>query len=874
MKTRTRASSLRKAPALRCRLLPLLIAGCFSPAAWANPQGAQVVNGQVGFQQQGGVLSVTNTPGSIINWQSFSINPGETTRFIQQSAASAVLNRVVGQDPSKILGTLQSNGKVFLINPNGILFGQGARIDVNGLIASTLNLSNEDFLRGKMNFTATGSAGAISNQGTIVTPSGGQVYLVAPNIENSGIIHSPKGDVLLAAGHTVQLVDSSNPNLQVVVSAPENQALNLGQIITEGGRTGIYGALIKQRGVVNADSAVVGENGKIVFKASRDTLLEAGSVTSATGAGKGGDIQVLGDRVGLMADARVDASGRTGGGTVLVGGDYKGGNAQVQNAKRTYVSADASIRADAVNEGDGGKVIVWGDETTRVHGSISARGGAALGNGGFIETSGGKLDIQGVRIDTRAPRGKFGQWLIDPTNIRVADTAATDPNFSYIRPADLSGAQSDVQLVAPNDIEFLSPVALVNPGIGLTADAGHDIRVRANISTSGGDVRLRTGNEGSVFIDAQINVGSGHVDFVADHLALNAMVYAKEASIRPSSNGRSITVGQANCFIEKCLSITNLHRVAAETIGIGYDPLDDYYDDNPSSALRYNNYGESPYYYDYGYAGPIHVAGITNTGRGAISDRNGVTKLIGLLTDSQVTQSGAINVDTLGVLAGGDVQLNHSGNRVSRVFGTAWDGNFTFSNLGQLSIGAPSGFDFLSDILGIWASGNITVSNVGHLIVDSNAIVWAGSGAISMIAHSPLTVNGTVLAGAGPIRLEAASSGSRTDVLTINGTVLSTEGKIDLVAGAGIVINGYVEGTEVSQKVGQTSLQSTQASETVNGVMTAVVQATRAVADMTRPDDTLFAPVDKEEKKEEKTAAADKNDGAKKNDSGKKLYCN
>src|SRR4051794_40319873 len=169
---------------LRRRFLPSLIAACFGSAI-ANPMGPQVINGQVGFSNQGNVLSVTNTPGSIINWQSFSINSGEITRFIQQNPNSAVLNRIVGQDPSQILGALQSNGRVFLINPSGILFGQGAQVDVNGLVASTLNIGNEDFINGKMHFKAGDKAANLKNQGTITTPNGGQVYLIAPNVENS-----------------------------------------------------------------------------------------------------------------------------------------------------------------------------------------------------------------------------------------------------------------------------------------------------------------------------------------------------------------------------------------------------------------------------------------------------------------------------------------------------------------------------------------------------------------------------------------------------------------------------------------------------------------------------------------------------------------
>lgn len=287
----TRAGGDRRQ--MRRKLLAVLVAGCFGPgAAHANPVGPQVVSGQAGFSTQGNTLTVTNTPGAIINWQSFSINQGETTRFLQQNANSAVLNRITGQDPSQILGALQSNGRVFLVNPNGILFGQGAQVDVNGLVASTLNISDGDFLSGKMRFDAGARAGSVRNQGAITTPGGGQVYLIAPDVENSGIINAPGGEVLLAAGHSVQLVDSADPAMQVVVSAPADQALNLGSVVAQGGRIGIYGALVNQRGVVNADSAVVGADGRIVLKASNTTLLEAGSRTSATGAGSGGSIRI------------------------------------------------------------------------------------------------------------------------------------------------------------------------------------------------------------------------------------------------------------------------------------------------------------------------------------------------------------------------------------------------------------------------------------------------------------------------------------------------------------------------------------------------------------------------------------------------------
>ncbi|MEI6610309.1 MAG: filamentous hemagglutinin N-terminal domain-containing protein, partial [Deltaproteobacteria bacterium] len=274
---------------IACKIVYVVTLILFSAGnVFALPNGQQVANGQASFNTQGNNLTITNSPNAIINWQGFSINNNEAVRFIQQHGSSAVLNRVIGQDPSRILGLLQSNGKVFLINPNGILFGQGARIDVNGLVASTLNLSNQDFLAGKYNFTAGTVAGAIENQGTITTPTGGKVFLIAPDIENSGIISSPQGDVTLAAGHSVYLVDSLDPDISVVVSAPANKAVNLGQIVAESGKVGIYGGLISQKGIINANSAV-SEGGRIYLKATKSIELADTSVISADGT-KGGKI--------------------------------------------------------------------------------------------------------------------------------------------------------------------------------------------------------------------------------------------------------------------------------------------------------------------------------------------------------------------------------------------------------------------------------------------------------------------------------------------------------------------------------------------------------------------------------------------------------
>ncbi len=168
--------------------LAIIVAACSSAQlAHANPVGPAVVNGSASLSTQGNLLTVTNSPGAILNWHSFSIGQGKITRFIQQSPASAVLNRVVGLDPSSIFGVLQSNGRVFLINPNGIAFGQGAQINVAGLIASTLNLSNADFLARDSATTARGEAAGIQTlQGR--SSSAGKAESISRHLADSNLL--------------------------------------------------------------------------------------------------------------------------------------------------------------------------------------------------------------------------------------------------------------------------------------------------------------------------------------------------------------------------------------------------------------------------------------------------------------------------------------------------------------------------------------------------------------------------------------------------------------------------------------------------------------------------------------------------------------
>ncbi|WP_194723202.1 two-partner secretion domain-containing protein [Noviherbaspirillum malthae] len=797
-------------PGLKRRLLPMLIAGCCLPSlSTGNPLGAQVVNGQAAFSQQGNVLSITSTPGTIINWQTFSINPGEITRFIQQNPNSSVLNRIVGQDPSQILGALQSNGRVFLVNPNGILFGKDARIDVNGLVASTLAISNEDFISGRLNFKAGDKAAGLKNQGAITTPSGGKVYLIAPNVENSGIITSPKGEVLLAAGHTVQLVDSLDPNMQVVLSAPENEALNLGQVIAQAGRTGMLGALVKQRGIINADSAVIGENGKVVFKASRDALLEAGSRTSARGAGKGGEVIVQGERVAVNGDAQVSADGRQGGGSVLIGGDYLGKNPSIANSKRSFVGNDAVISASATESGHGGKVIVWSDGATGVYGSISAKGGAQAGNGGFVETSGAKLSVAGARISTAAPKGSAGSWLLDPTDLNVVSTLASVGNtiaadFDALSNDDLGEvlasainlATGNVTLTASGNITVTSAISRATPNQGLAMQAGGNVAINNSINTNGGNLTLQaasgiTQDSASVITASQLTVTATNGSIaMAGSNAVGTFTGAAGTSLDFKNGAADLTVQGLTAGANDAANVSSGTRLTVNGMSTW----------SGSGSRTLSSQGDL----------------VLNTNLAASTNGTGAANFIAKSTAGNVTLNSGSDIKFTGtafkLLAGGNVNINSavdSGSAYTTVIG-GWDGvdaNPQISSSTASSISFGSGGALSSSATAIYkaGSGGISTSGIGGgasgVFIASPYVALYSKGGISIGK-----LDGNVM----------AKAGGDVSIADAGAFVLPTGTAYDPLVPVGVSTSSG----NVTIKAGSNSLSSIDAPVSATGTVT------------------------------------------------------
>lgn len=522
--------------------------GAMMAAAWAQlPTGASVVHGTAAIATDGGRMTVTNSPHAVLDWQAFSVGARNSVHFAQQSAASQVLNRVVGNDPSAILGSLSSNGGVWLVNPHGVLFGANARIDVGALVASTLPLSNDDFLAGRLRFdSAGGPVGQVLNQGEIRTSFGGRVWLMGDSVRNEGLVASPGGQVVLAAGRSIDLVDSGMPNVIVRVSAPANAAVNLGTLLAHGGGSiDVHGGIVNQQGIVRADSVGTDAAGRVVLRAQGDVRLAAGSITSAdaagsgaggsvlaasvqgttlaqgavsarSNAGRGGRIHLLGRQVGVDGNALVDASGATGADEILVGGDYQGGNAAVPHAQASYLGPQASIRANATASGDGGKIVLWSDRATRVFGTVEARGGPGGGNGGLIETSGHYLDAQPRALDVSAARGKEGTWLLDPGNIAIVaggccGAVGADADTTFMFAIESSADDTEVRAdVITRALQTDSNVIVRTGGGDLTTQEGN-IRVETDIVASGAaaGARLTLEAHNDIVVDPGIRIAAG-----------------------------------------------------------------------------------------------------------------------------------------------------------------------------------------------------------------------------------------------------------------------------------------------------------------------------------------------------------------------------
>lgn len=660
--------------------------------AQGGPTGEQVVRGDVRFERRGNETLIYAGRNSIIRYRGFDIARGETVRFVQPDAGSRVLNRIDSAAPTRIDGNLFANGRVYLINPAGVYFGQGAVVDVAGLYAGAARMTDRDFLGNVNRFT--GGTGAVVNEGRI---EAGLVALVGGQVANLGAIVSPQGTVIMAAGRDV-LVGPRGGNVQVRLTpggtgAPAS-VTNAGTIEARGGRAtmaagDVLGAAMFNTGRISASSVRVEGVGA-------SDVRVGGTIDATNARGAGGDVRILGRHVALEG-AAIDASGAGGGGTIVVGGG-------VRASEETSVDAGSVLRADSTGDADAGRVTVWSDGTTRFDGRIEARAQGATGKGGRAEVSGKEHLAMGGHAYLGGQSGA-GELLLDPGSVSIVDGPNTGPggsldvfndawvidqlntggaNLTISTTNSTNAATEDLSVAGAADISW-------NSAMGLTLVGNNSVTIAGTITNAGtGGLTLQGG---SVAVNGAVSVGGA--------FASSGTSFASTAAIQ---SGAGVTLTHTG------------------TVGVGANVT-------AATGFASVNAGAGGTFTSTGFtidAGTGDVA-ITHAGDsvdlGALTTTGAVA-----VTGSGVTQAGTANVGSYDITATGLVTVG-----------------------GAITATRAAGFSASGD--GFTSSAGITASNAsGRIQVNSSAgniavggLLQSGAGGITLNAFS----GGQITQGAG-----------------------------------------------------------------------------------------------------------------------------
>ena len=447
-----------------------------------NPQGNQI-------NITGGTQAGANL---FHRFRDFNVNSAQIANFLSNPQIQNILARINGGNPSLINGLLQvtgGNSNLFLMNPAGIVFGQGASLNIPASFTATtanqIGFGNNLFNAfGDNNFSAlignpdsfiftTNQAGSIVNAGNLVVGNGQNISLIAGNTINTGRLSAPGGEIQVLAVPGTNRVRLSQPGqvLSLEIVPPVDgtlRAVDLPALLT--GRD-LPGIVVNPTGQVQVAGTTLPNQQGIAVASGR---IDVSSTT-----GNGGTVQVMGDRVAVL-NSRINANGATGGGTVRLGGEYLGGRdtgiapAFRFNSQRTLVDRTSLIRANATISGEGGRVIVWADQNTGYFGRITGRG--ATGRGGFVEVSGRENLAFDGRVEIPGANGLFGTLLLDPTNITIqaavgngdglisaldGDILSSDPPLNMTISAGALGTiatGTNINIVATNTINFQSTV--------------------------------------------------------------------------------------------------------------------------------------------------------------------------------------------------------------------------------------------------------------------------------------------------------------------------------------------------------------------------------------------------------------------------------
>ncbi|GJG92812.1 hypothetical protein CBA19C6_00005 [Cupriavidus pauculus] len=480
--------------------LALLLVDISTARAQALPTHGNVVAGQATISQpNGNTMNIDQgSQRAVIDWNTFNICKGNTVQFNQPNAQAQALNRVTGGLPSNIQGSLLANGQVLIQNANGVLFAHGAVVNVGSLLATTKSIDTNAFMAGNpLALSATGTQAGVINEGTINAQ--GYVTLMGDQVRNTGNIQTAAGgQVILAAGDSATVALHNGQGISLVLDDSTAKALveNSGNIhaqdgsvlLTARGKDTLLSTVVNLSGVVRAGTVVAdaGKTGDVTLTGKID-------VSNTKSGAKGGTAVLSGDRVGVFGNAEIDAHGAAEGGKVVLGGDSLNKLAGTQAEKllqdgaifANYTQVDAGARVDA---------------------------GATQGDGGFIETSGRYLDVQGT-ISAAAPNGKSGHWLIDPTDITISTGADAGYTGTVSNGFQGTGNTATVRNTSINNALNAGTDVTITTASSGTATGNIVQLADAHISkTAGGAANLTMAANGNITLNGNITSTSNRLN--------------------------------------------------------------------------------------------------------------------------------------------------------------------------------------------------------------------------------------------------------------------------------------------------------------------------------------------------------------------------
>ena len=708
--------------------------------AYALPEGGQVAAGQAAITTAGSTMTIAQqTAQAIINWQNFGIGSGEAVHINQPNSQSMLLNRVVGSNPSEIFGQLTANGQVILVNPNGVFFRPGSSVDVGGLTASTLNIANEDFLKGQLRF-AGDSQNPVVNAGTI-TAQNGYVNLLAKEVVNEGIIAAYTGSVNLAAGSGMSLDYNGDGKMTVAVT------------------DGAYQSAVANKKLIQADGGLV-----VMTASGKDALMDSAVNNSGI----------------IQANTLGEAAGQ-----ISLTGDN--------------IATTGAISADGGSNGQGGTIKIIANHKTAVDGQLSAQGGQLAGDGGFIETSGDIVSIgDHSSIQANAPQGKAGQWLIDPVDITISDDGTDYPNITAtkIKTAFLNEVlkSTDVIITTNRDgndkgIITVDGEISVNSsnGVTLALEANEAINIKHDISITGQErnklILITIDYDSQINNQAKIDIGDGTLDIITGqkgvlnvgsiganrvNITANTIKQAERGTV-PPININQLNLRQANENKGIYIGATSSSPTGAESIfdaslfasGGVFSQVENL----KLNAVKYQDIHLKDV--DFQKANIIATQDVYNSGRtlniaGKVSTKGSLvveTNKFNVAANATLTSSGLnLGYDDLNIIRAGSNAKIISGNNEAFKYNFAWSACIV--NNTDLTKSDSINYDFLNALEGFSGyeveAGDLLTMYEGQLNksitfkgdtleLDNGSIQMQGNGTLNLISNGDITLYNTKL---------------------------------------------------------------------------------------------------------------------------------